>query len=317
MTQVLDDDAVIARLRDALDELTEPRDDELVSTRTPPPSTRWLAVAAAAVLVVAGIAAVAVNRRNAPTAEESADTTAPTETSLLAPETTLTRTEQAWYTIASADFVPGERLRDDCCEPPWSTLTMAWQQTGSDGLLMLTEYRNSSPDASEVGTVRTLGAIQLLVQSYGISEVEREALAAQVVAGSGLPYVLPVEGWGVVALGGDGSGGRLVQGYSPVAMDPTSSYLPVLTLSSGQYSGQLSLLARWPDPQLITVAGYQGWKVTDSEGGVTVFWDTDDGDWAMLLIDAQFAHRADDIIAAITEVDPTQPTVDSVPVPTP
>ena len=100
--------------------------------------------------------------------------------------------------------------------------------------------------------------------------------------------------------------------YTPLNTDPLSSYLPTVTMSAGEYRGELDLLGLWPDGQPVTVAGYDGWKVTEGDGAVTVFWDTGDGNWATLRIDAQLADRTDGLIAAVVEVDPAEPTVDTV-----
>ena len=49
----------------------------------------------------------------------------------------------------------------------------------------------STPSASNV----LIDGTALIIDSYGITAEERDALAAQIVPGSGLPWVLPVDGW--------------------------------------------------------------------------------------------------------------------------
>lgn len=322
MNDIHDDAHVIARLRSALDELTAPDDfaapgEELPRLRRTMTPARWMAVAAAGVLVVGAVVAVAVNRSNQSDVA-STPTTAPSTlpaTTLSPTETTLVRVETKWFTIISPDLVPGERTFEECCRAslPGPLLTMAW--SSGDSFLTLTEYPNGPttdvfPDANS--TIRTTGSATLLFRSVGLTSDERENLADQVVAGSGLPYVLPVEGWGLAALGHTAGESRLLQLYTPLNTDPLSSYLPTVTMSVGEYRGELDLLGQWPDGKPVVVAGYEGWAVTDLDGHVTVFWETGDGNWATMRIDATLADRNDGLIAAVVEVDPTEPTVDTV-----
>jgi hypothetical protein len=315
MNELLDDDirdhAVIARLRSALDELTASAGDDADAVRTSGTMTpaRWLAVAAAAVLVVGAVTAVVVNRGNQgePTATP---TTAAPITLPPTTEPTLIRVETPFFILASPDLVPGERTFEQCCRAD-GLLTMAWSNGAiTPSYLTLTQYPAEPlvdlfPDANS--TVREVGQSLLFVRSFGLTVEERDALSVQMVPGSGLPFLLPVDGWSVAAMGFTSGEDRLVQVYTPLNTDPLSSYLPQVVLSVGEYRGEFDLLAQSSDASQVEVAGYDGWKFTDADGTAVVFWDVGNGNWATLRIDAQLADRTDGLIAALTEIDPSQP----------
>ena len=321
------DDAVIGRLRNALDELTAHAPAHgLVPVE--PHSTgfgpaRWLAVAAAAVLVVGATAAVVINRNNA-TSTASTPTEVATTQPLIEPE--LIRSVVPWYVLSSPDLVPGDEVLEPCCPAQPATgsnVVMAWARTTgtTDGLLTMTELLHTS--GSTVGAVgqgvstREVDGATLVFASYGISSDERESLAAQVVTGSGLPYVLPADGWEFVATGRSTDGEHRSQTYTPATTDPLSSYMPTVTITVGDYRGELEWLTRLPEPQQVAIAGNDGWKVTNDEGGVDVVWRTSDGSWATLRMDAVFADRADGLIAAVAEITEGEPSpvVETVPAP--
>ncbi|MFI0528397.1 MAG: hypothetical protein ACH37H_19990, partial [Ilumatobacteraceae bacterium] len=118
MNELLDDlspedGAVIARVRAALDEVTAHAHDHdhaqahsLVPAEWPRSGVgagRWLAIAAAAVLIVGAVTAIVVNRSNSTdVASTPTDAAAPTT------EPVLIRSEVPWYVLASQDLVPGE-----------------------------------------------------------------------------------------------------------------------------------------------------------------------------------------------------------------
>ncbi|HRB04791.1 MAG TPA: hypothetical protein PLP26_15565, partial [Ilumatobacteraceae bacterium] len=134
MNDLLDDD-VIARLRSALDEVTAETHGLVATDAARPKVTagRWMAVAAAAVLVVGAIAAIAINRGNAPDVA-SVPTELPTTTPT---EPTLIRVETPWFRLAAADLVPGERVHEQCCRAD-AHLAMAW--SNGERYLTVTEY---------------------------------------------------------------------------------------------------------------------------------------------------------------------------------
>jgi len=314
MNELQDEDAsVIARLRSALDEVTT-ESDGLVAADAPRPKVsagRWMAVAAAVVLIAGAVTAIAINRNHAPEVS-----TVPTDVATTTvTEPVLIRSESPWFRFVATDLVPGEQTREQFGQEG-PKLAMAWFRSEDSAYLAMTAWPESSAvDFADDATLRVLNNAPLLFSSYGLTAGEREALADQVVLGSGLPYLLPVEGWAMTALGNTVGDSRLVQMYTPLDNDPSSSYLPTITMSVGEYRGELGLLANWPDPQPTTVAGYQGWKVIEGDGTVSAFWDLGDGNWATLRIDAQLADRADALIAGVIQVAEeaaNQPTVDTV-----
>ena len=335
MNELLDDlspedGAVIARVRAALDEVTAHAHDHdhaqahsLVPAEWPRSGVgagRWLAIAAAAVLIVGAVTAIVVNRSNSTdVASTPTDAAAPTT------EPVLIRSEVPWYVLASQDLVPGEETSEPCCStlPASDTgLVMAWALGGepANGLLTLAEaIEPSTVEVVGESTRRPIdgggGGGELIIQSYGITAGERDSLADQIVPGSGLPYVLTAPGWQYVAMGYSGGGERRSQVYIPATTDPLSSYLPTVTITVGAYRGELAWLTFFTISEPVTVAGRDGWKVTNRDGGADVFWPTADGSWATLRIDAAFADRVDGLIAAVIEVSPGAPTVETVPVP--
>ena len=313
----LQDEDVIVRLRVALDEVTAESDGlvALEALRPKVSAGRWMAVAAATVLIVGALTAIAINRggaREVSTVPTDVATTTVTEPVLI-------RSESPWFRLVAADLVPGDRTHEQFGQEG-PKLAMAWFRSKDSAYLAMTAWPESSAvDFAEDATRRVLNNAPLLFGSYGLTDGEREALADRVVLGSGLPYLLPVEGWEMTALGNTAGDSRLVQMYTPLDNDPSSSYLPTITMSVGEYRGELGLLANWPDPQPTTVAGYQGWKVIEGDGTVSAFWDLGDGNWATLRIDAQLADRADALIAGVIQVAEeavSQPTVDTVLAPT-
>jgi len=321
MNELLDDvpsnDPVIARLRSALDEVSADSHG-LVAADAPRPSVsagRWMAAAAAVVLIVGAVTAIAINRRNAP---EVAST--PTEAATTSPTTSepeLIRSVTPWFSLVAADLGPGERTLEQCCSPtpPGQELVMAWSRADPAAYLMVTEYPEPGPSFAVGATLRQGTSGMLSFVSYGLTDDERGTLSGQLVPGSGLPYVLPVDGWEMTAIGSSEGENRSVQMYTPLDQDPLSNYLPTVTMSVGEYRGELSWLAGWPDPQPVTVAGYDGWKVTEGDGTVSVFWNAGDGNWATLRIDPTLADRTDELIAGViklSEEAANQPTVETV-----
>ena len=323
MNELQPDETVVARLRAARYEVTASVPAGAAAVVRPMSSTgrggpgagRWLAAAAATVLVVGAAAAVIVNRSHRSPAESS-PTDVPTTVANAEPTTTMPYPTGTtfWYTLASQDLFPGNIVETTCCvsyPQPGPSLTMAWiRDTGlSDGLLTLTEVRGEvlPPDAEHI-TVDERGDVTLVFTSYGITDAERESLAGQVVAGSGLPYILPVDGWQYVAMGHDGSGAQLAQEYTN---DRGSVGITV-----GDYRTQLAELTAGTDVHPVTIAGNTGWAA-DVDGGTLIVWPVHDtGQWATLRIPIAFADRVDGLIAAVMEQTSADAPAISVPTPT-
>ena len=213
MNELLDDDVrdheVIARLRSALDELTASAGDDTGSVRPTGTMTpaRWLAAAAAAVLVVGAVTAVVVNRGNqgesAATPTTGAPITLPPTT-----EPTLIRVETPFFTLASPDLVPGERTFEACCAAD-HLLTMVWSSGEiSPSYLTLTEYpagplADVFPD--EGSTVREVAASILMFRSFGLTDAERDAAWRKILAAAKKHDVEVAESdWRELAHGGKG-----------------------------------------------------------------------------------------------------------------
>ena len=309
MNELLDDD-VIARLRSALDEVTADSHGLVAvqGLRQRVSAGRWMAAAAAVVLVAGAAATIASHRgraRQVSSALTEVATTAPI------PRAESSVSSFPWFNLNTHDFVAGERTTGCCSSTSGPQLVMAWVRADNLAYLMVTELASGSPAPAAGSTVRAPTGHPLLVQSYGLTAAERESVADQLLGGSGLPYVLPADGWVLEAMGTTAASGDL-RIYEPRYQDPLSNYRPTVTLSVGQYSGQIALLAQWPNPQRVTVAGYDGWKVTEGDGTVTVFWSVQNDDigqvWATLRIDHVLAERADGLIADIVRDDVVQTT---------
>lgn len=316
------DAAVVARLRAALDEVTaEPvaaRPLVAPGGRSPVGTGRWLAIAAAIALVGGGITAIVVNR-NQHTAgpSDSIPVTAPAPT-----EPTLIRTVVPWFVLNSPDLQRNEEVFEECCDPN-ANLVMAWRH--GDQYLTMTEVLGEPAAPDDTGrTVVQIDGGLLLFDSVGLTDEERDLLARAVVPGSGVPYVLPMEGWGMVGFGYADSGSQRSQLYTALNQPPESSLLPTATITVGEYRGELEWVATFTSVEPTTIAGYDGWKLTNRDDSVIVLWTTDDGSWATLRIDAALAERTDGLIAAVSEVpqgdDPIvdggpEPVVDTVLVP--
>jgi hypothetical protein len=194
------DPQVIARVRAALDEVAATHAVAVGAPHRPAMSARrWLAAAASVVLVAGAITAIAVNLSNRHSVTPAgsggpggSDETAP-------PSSSNTTSATLPYFLAAADLAPGPVGADPCCLSEGESV-IAWALGGdvSQGLLILHggypqegTPATSTPSASNV----LIDGTALIIDSYGITAEERDALAAQIVPGSGLPWVLPVDGW--------------------------------------------------------------------------------------------------------------------------
>ncbi|MEQ1699918.1 MAG: sortase [Ilumatobacteraceae bacterium] len=310
----IDDAAVIARLRSALDEVTaspvaeRPRMAE--AARSSVGAGRWLAIAAAIALVGGGVTVIVVNRNHHAATPADSTPTAPT----VPTEPTLIRTVVPWFVLNSPDMQRGEEVFEQCCDPN-ANLLMAWRS--GDQYLTMTEALGefAAPDATGRLVVPIDGGL-LLFDSVGLTDEERDTLARAVVPGSGVPYVLPMEGWGMVGFGYSDTGSLRSQLYTALNQPPESSLLPTATITVGEYRGELESVARFTSVEPTTIAGYDGWKLSNRDDSVIVVWRTDDGSWATLRIDAALAERTDGLIAAVSEVPQgDDPVLEPLPVP--
>lgn len=300
----MNDEELVARLRSALDEIVatpndpfdEPR-GPLVgvrSTSTRMTAARWMATAAAVVLVAGGVTAMVVRRSGdhpgtAPL-PSSLSTTATLDTTTTTPTPTtptsllLEFSNAAWYTLAlGGDFTPGQVTIESCCIPrpaPGPDSVVAWADMSGieHGLLLLTDHRAG---------IDTPAA---LTYTYAAMTAARAAaLEAQVVPGAGLPYVLPDPSMRFVASGMGGAGALVSQTYTSGGSQ--------VGLAVGDYRGQLDALTHG-ELHSISVAATTGYRA-DDDLGTTVVWQTPAGTWATLHIGIALSKDIDTILAAL------------------
>lgn len=291
------DDQIGARVRAALDELTSDLGDEVAAppALTPSPVGRRLAMAAAAVLVIGAVAGIGVNLAQRDDTG-SADTLAPNSTARVTPspstpEPTATTpgAPAAWVVLASQDLVPGEVTVEPCCIPfpaPGPATVMAWASVDGleDGLLLLT----ATPSADGTQT-------SLEYAANGFTADRTSELTSQVVAGSGLPYVLPDPGVTLLGFGMENAGAIVRQHY--VGDRGT------VTVTVGDYRGQLSPLVTYGFHRIdIPGFGIGGYRATVDGGGAYVVWQMPNGQWATLEVPPALADRTDGLVAALAPV---------------
>lgn len=284
----LTDEQVVDRLRMALDEVATapvPETTNVVTLRREERHAgRWLAVAAATVLVAAGVTALAVRNGNdqAP-ATTPAPTTTPTPVTTEAPTTTAVPPEGVTMPIAidSPDFVAGEVT--PVSQSGMGGVSMAWVRSDGGAVLTL----RMSPDD-----------VQPYLTGYGLTDAEIADLGAQIVPGSGLPYLLPVDGWEMTGLGQPFGGSWLEQTFTPAVTDPLSSYIPTVQLTVGDYRGQLEALSQGQVTP-VTIHGDSGWRVDLADGTVVIWKLGSTGEWAQMIVAPELSNQVDALVAAI------------------
>ncbi len=304
------DHHVIDRLRAALDEVTvgvnaagASSPAVAVPRRVGLSAARWLAIASAAALVVVAVAATVVNRTHRGESAATPVTTSPA--TVPASSQPVLGGGTPGYVLAAQDLVPGGVQVEPCCPTipaGGAPLAMVWaRSTGlTDGMLLLTEVLDGAGDVVATTapgtTTRSVEGGTLVFTSYGLSDSERDALAQEVVPGSGLPYVLPADGWQNLAMGRQNAGALRTQRY---ANDQGT-----VSLSVGEYRGQLAELAATDSTITeVTVAGNAGWMVTDQTGTVVVWPAADSGQWALMTVPPAMADRVHGLIAAVGEIN--------------
>lgn len=341
MNDMFDDQAVIARLRSALDEVaaSEPQAAPSPGRR---PTIAWLVVAAASVALVGGAAWALSQRQTASTASNSPTTDPPTPTTVGQAPTTVAAVSAPWFALASPDLVPGVVTRTAPASGSDGPLYESWriQGDGLDGFLFASLYANRpgwQPDA-EPGAVqqlsdvadgnawlvfppsttdefvapglywsRSTGELWVFEQQGLYSAVSSNSWLDLVLAaqpGSGLPVVVPDPRATVLAVGTTASD-AFVQEYTSTS----AGRAKVIVCNGGDVFAAL-IGATSVEP--VTVAGDPGWIAMLPNGAVSVVWDAGGGWWAQLGLSPELADRATGIIAAITAagdaVTATSPT---------
>ncbi len=303
----LADDPMIARMRSALDEAA--RIDPGTAKPAPAPDRRrWLAVAAAAVLVIGAVAAIAANRGNDGSSSDDSivpDTTTPHSDSVPNSEDL----NLNWFVLDLPGFTSQPDRKEVCCPPlpaPGPATTIAWGDVnGLDrGVLLLTV------------TPKVEGEPQLDYAWAGMTDERAGQLISEVVPGSGLPYVMPSQSMRFLGTGLAGFGD--LRGQAWANSDGT------VDITVGDYRGQLDVLTTG-SVEATTIAGQDAYRVRRG-GGDAVVWQTPDGHWATVTIDDRgLTEREDEIFAAVepgpmpsapTDTTTVDSTVDSKPIET-
>ncbi|MEY4176027.1 MAG: hypothetical protein RI900_3192 [Actinomycetota bacterium] len=280
----MNDDELIERMRAALDEVATtavPTDEMPLATAVPSSRGRWMAVAAAAVLVAGGVAAIALNRG----ADDSTSVTAPTTSLSTTTASTIpvTAGEGSWYELDLPGFTAEEATYTPCCPPtpaPGPATVMAWGSLESPlgGVLTLT----ATPAIDDAEPT-------LIYAWTDMTDERAQELQSKVVPGSGLPFVLDDLTMGVLGIGFAGMGELTAQRYT--SADGT------IQLRIGDYTGQYDHLINAAHVA-ITVDGLPGY-VVDTPAGRVVLWQPAAGDWAELIISAGVARSTEEIVAAL------------------
>jgi sortase (surface protein transpeptidase) len=304
------DPHVIARLRAALDEVAAA--PTVAIARPPRPAMsarRWTAVAASVVLVAGAITAIAVNQshRHSVSPAGASDSTAP-------PNSSSTTSATLPYFLAAADLAPGPVGADECCLSSGESV-IAWAFAGdpSQGLLIAHGGypqagvpATSTPSATDVAVDGTA----LIIDSYGLTAEERDALAAQIVPGSGLPWILPADGWEWMGM----------ETGADRALWYHQTFGGTVLLDAHIGAGILLELTTATDVRSVQVAGEPGWVATygaDAGSATRVFWrNPADGTWMRMTIPAAMADRVDGLIAAVVPAGESSPA-STVPTPEP
>lgn len=314
MNELADDvssnDAVIARLRSALDEVTA-ETHGLVAVETPRPRVsagRLMAAAAAVVLIVGAVSAIAINRGSAPDVASTPTEVATTMSGSLTPtEPTLIRVVTPRYTLIAEDLVPGP----DTSVPNLlaNETSMVWALDGNpiNGLFVLRSgpgSPNMAPADTSLAAYEMIGDQAVTASSYAIDAQQQAALLAQVQPGSGLPWVLPVDGWTYLGVGTGNDGPTFEQSYS--------SEVGTVVLNVGPLANQFLTLATIGGIEQAKVAGRDGWKASSADGAYVLWPAGESGQWASLKIPASLVDRLDGLITAVVELTAHEPTAETV-----
>ena len=289
---------VIARLRAALDEIaaapatsTPTMHRRSARSRAPGP---WLAAAAATLVLVVG-AVWALGTRDPGT--ERAPASAP-ETSTPPSSTAAAASGASWFSIASTDLV-AEPVSDVL---PGSGFGAAWisNERGDAPRLLLLRVVGAEFRAAPSTTVAGLHDVMERPQpdgstwkfsAIGFDPATAQRLASQVVAGSGMPFVLPDPAVRLLAFATPSD----QPGHSQRYVGGTTTVI----LQVHPYSGQFELFNDGTSTRYVAVAGVQGYATRRADGSTLVVWPAANGRWATMHIQGADAIRVDELIATV------------------
>lgn len=311
-------------------------------TRRPRP-VAWLGVAAACTALVGGASWALSQRQPAETATAPdpgvaapvATEAVPPASVLFAPTPSVAPGDEPWFSLASANLVPGRTARPGTVANPADDLVFqTWRVEGREqsGFLFASISADRSADtpidrgARELTSV-TDGRAWLLpsvdldgqplalaydvfwargdgglwaFRSQGLSEGLVESLVSTALPGSGLPIVLPTPSAGsptvdVVAVG-TASTRVTAQAYTGVDGGSVD-----LTVTDGGAAPTALIGAQ--TVEAVDIAGTSGWLARYADGHVEVVWDAGRGWWGLLGISPGLADNATGIVAAVMAND--------------
>ncbi|MFM7685142.1 MAG: hypothetical protein ACKPDI_04345 [Actinomycetota bacterium] len=330
----MNDDELLTRMRTALDEVhdtghgtgldTAPAGDGTgqvgLTTMSRAHASRrgWLAVAAAAVVLVAGIGAVLVQHGRG---QQSISPAASDSEPASSVPVTVPASGTEWYVLDLEGFTPQPERLEVCCPPtpaPGPATVMVWADVnGLDhGVLMLTltpadatePELDLNPDVDVVtyDLTPTDATEPELDWSWAMMPDDRAStLISEAVPGSGVPYVLPSQSMRLAGVGLQGMGAMRAQWWS--------NGIDTVDISVGDYRGQFGhydTLDVWTPT---TVAGHAALRRRD-DSGVAYVWQTPSGQWATVNISAGLTDREDEVLGRVRlhEGEPT-PALTTVP----
>lgn len=286
-----------------------------------------LGVAAACTALIGG-ATWALSQRSPSPVDEGAP--APEVTLEEPPMTTILGADEPWFTLASANLVPGAISRPERFPSENEPLFQSWRVVGDglDGFLFAridVSAPTDAPEVTEAGTVVELtdvpeGRAWLVFPPSGDDAAappslwwsradgsrwvfDEQGLYSAVTPnvwidlvlgaqpGSGVPIVLPSANATVFSVGIT-STEVITQQYTGTAVGTVD-----VTVTDG--AAAPSALGQAITVEPVTVAGREGWKGTYGDGHVEVVWNVGGGWWGLLGISTELADQAAGIIAAV------------------
>jgi hypothetical protein len=143
----------------------------------------------------------------------------------------------------------------------------------------------------------------MYIRSVGLTPQEQALAATAIVPGSGLPFVLPDDGWDLLAAN---------SGTQTLTQQQYFAQQRVVVIEEGPYAGWFDTFERSASVTDVTVAGHAGWKAVFPEGDAMVIWRADD-QWVSMAISASLGDRVDGLIAAVVDSTSTQPATQVTP----
>jgi hypothetical protein len=338
-------EAVIARLRSALDEVaagTDQSDVDIVPLHSRPPTPRrWLGIAAATVLLAGG-ATIALTQRSPdggpvtrPELTTSLPTTtAPSEATSPAASTSTTILDepaQPWFALEMPGFVAGEVFHEDGIEPTSDQLNQSWMVgSGEDrGFLTVKIESGLTPGVEGDYTVETLEVpegIAYFLRPNGDDAPLDYGNEVRWFHDDGTAWLFQSQGLDRDTVVGLALSAVPGSGVPLVIDDPSLTMLSIGTTVGEQntqdYTNETGLVRLWVERRGtalgnlisaaniidVTVAGTPGYAALLSNNQIDVTWPADNGWWGHLSIAPALSRGADGIIAAVVPASLDHPS---------